>query len=91
MLRCVLDELPSELQPRAENYFYKKHSDHAGFKVPPELQAVLDSQKRAKEAAAAAAAGEAAEASTEDVEPAEHAPTIETTAASPTVGEMKKD
>jgi hypothetical protein len=53
MLEAVLKELPDELQPKADNYFYKKHSDHAGFKAPPELQAVLDSQKRAQEAAAA--------------------------------------
>ncbi|KAK4153132.1 eukaryotic translation initiation factor 4E type 3 [Chaetomidium leptoderma] len=54
MLQCVLDELPVELRPKPDNYFYKKHSDHAGFKVPPELQAVVDSQ-RAREAAAKAA------------------------------------
>ncbi|KAF7544129.1 hypothetical protein G7046_g9849 [Stylonectria norvegica] len=47
LLACVLEELPEELRPKPDNYFYKKHSDHAGFKVPPELQAVLDSQKRA--------------------------------------------
>ncbi|CCU75042.1 translation initiation factor 4E [Blumeria hordei DH14] len=34
MLRLVLEELPSELQPKPDNYFYKKHSDHAGFKAP---------------------------------------------------------
>jgi hypothetical protein len=55
MLACVLEELPAELRPKADNYFYKKHSDHAGFKVPPELQAVLDSQK-AREAKAKAEA-----------------------------------
>ena len=38
MLQCVVEELPPELRPKAENYFYKKHSDHAGFKPPPELQ-----------------------------------------------------
>jgi hypothetical protein len=54
MLRCVLEELPDELKPKPENYFYKKHADHAGFKVPPELQAVVDSQ-RARDAAAKAA------------------------------------
>lgn len=57
MLQCVLDELPPELRPKPDNYFYKKHSDHAGFKVPPELQAVIDSQK-AREAAAKAAAAQ---------------------------------
>lgn len=57
MLQCVLDELPVELRPKPDNYFYKKHSDHAGFRVPPELQAVVDSQ-RAREAAAAAKAAQ---------------------------------
>ena len=57
MLQCVLEELPAELRPKPDNYFYKKHSDHAGFKVPPELQAVVDSQ-RAREAAAAAKAAQ---------------------------------
>jgi hypothetical protein len=51
MLQCVLEELPQELRPKPENYFYKHH---AGFKAPPELQAVIDSQ-RAREAAAKAA------------------------------------
>ncbi|KAJ4306374.1 hypothetical protein N0V88_001174 [Collariella sp. IMI 366227] len=59
MLQCVLGELPEELRPKPNNYFYKKHSDHEGFKVPPELQAVIDSQK-AREAAAAAQAAAAA-------------------------------
>ena len=58
LLECVLTELPAELRPKADAYFYKKHSDHAGFKAPPELQAVLDSQKK-RDAAAAAAAAEA--------------------------------
>ncbi|KAK3299286.1 translation initiation factor eIF 4e-like domain-containing protein [Chaetomium fimeti] len=57
MVQCVLEELPAELRPKPDNYFYKKHSDHAGFKVPPELQVVIDSQ-RAREAAAAKAAQE---------------------------------
>jgi hypothetical protein len=61
ILECVLEELPPELRPKEENYFYKKHADHAGFKAPPELQAVLDSQKRREEAAAAAAAKAAEE------------------------------
>ncbi|KAB5575702.1 eukaryotic initiation factor 4E [Coniochaeta sp. 2T2.1] len=58
ILQCVLENLPAELRPKPDNYFYKKHSDHAGFKAPPELQAVLDSQK-ARDAAAAKAAAEA--------------------------------
>lgn len=62
MLRCVLDNLPAELSPKPENYFYKKHSDHAGFKVPPELQAVIDSQKAREAAAKAAAEGQSQEA-----------------------------
>lgn len=56
----MLDELPAELQPKPDNYFYKKHSEHSGFKAPPELQAVLDSQKRREEADAKAAAEAAA-------------------------------
>lgn len=54
LLEIVLSSLPEELKPKGpDNYFYKKHSEHTGFKAPPELQAVLDSQKRAQEAAAA--------------------------------------
>lgn len=34
LLATVLDELPAELQPKPDNYFYKKHSEHAGFKAP---------------------------------------------------------
>jgi len=34
ILVTVLEELPAELKPKPDNYFYKKHSDHAGFKVP---------------------------------------------------------
>ncbi|KAK7413444.1 hypothetical protein QQX98_007669 [Neonectria punicea] len=56
ILACILEDLPAELRPKADSYFYKKHSDHAGFKAPPELQAVIDSQKRTEEKAAAAAA-----------------------------------
>ena len=65
ILQCVLENLPAELRPKPDNYFYKKHSDHAGFKAPPELQAVLDSQK-AREAAAAKAAAEAPEVQVSD-------------------------
>jgi hypothetical protein len=64
MLECVLKALPAELRPKPDNYFYKRHSDHAGFKVPPELQAVVDSQ-RAREAAAKAAKEQAAAAGAE--------------------------
>ncbi|KAK1237672.1 hypothetical protein MKX07_006800 [Trichoderma sp. CBMAI-0711] len=70
IIKCILEELPPELQPKQDNYFYKKHSDHAGFKAPPELQAVLDSQKRnATAAATAAAAPDAADAPAVTVEP----------------------
>ncbi|KAI5461177.1 translation initiation factor [Mariannaea sp. PMI_226] len=55
ILACVLEEIPSELCPKPDSYFYKRHSDHAGFKAPPALQAVLDSRKRAEELAATAA------------------------------------
>lgn len=50
-----MEQLPAELCPKQENYFYKKHADHPGFNPPPELKAVLDSQKRA----AAAQTGQA--------------------------------
>jgi len=63
MLKAVLEEIPPELAPKADNYFYKKHSEHAGFNLSPELQAVLDSQKRAKDAATAFAEKKKAEAS----------------------------
>ncbi|KAH7033287.1 putative translation initiation factor [Microdochium trichocladiopsis] len=64
MLKAVLEEIPPELTPKADNYFYKKHAEHAGFNPPPELQAVLDSQKRAQEAAAAK------DATTDEAQPA---------------------
>lgn len=35
LLATVLQELPAEMKPKPDNYFYKKHSDHAGFKAPP--------------------------------------------------------
>ncbi|GJC93742.1 eukaryotic initiation factor 4E [Colletotrichum higginsianum] len=57
ILECVLEELPAELRPKADNYFYKRHQDHAGFKAPPELQVVIDSQKAAAEKAKATAGG----------------------------------
>lgn len=63
LIACILEDLPAELQPKPDNYFYKKHSDHAGFKAPPELQAVLDTQKRNAAVAAAANAAAAAEPS----------------------------
>ncbi|KAM6487128.1 translation initiation factor eIF 4e-like domain-containing protein [Trichoderma sp. SZMC 28011] len=59
LIACILEDLPPELQPKPDNYFYKKHSDHAGFKAPPELQAVLDSQKRNAAVAAAKASATA--------------------------------
>jgi len=34
LLATVLEELPEEMRPKPDNYFYKKHSDHAGFKGP---------------------------------------------------------
>lgn len=55
LLECVLTELPAELTPKADNYFYKRHCDHPGFNPPPELKAVLDSHNARVEAAKAAA------------------------------------
>lgn len=43
ILQSVLNELPPELTPKPDNYFYKRHCDHPGFEPPPELKAVLDS------------------------------------------------
>lgn len=60
ILQCVLEALPPDLQPKPDNYYYKRHMDHPGFKAPPELQAVVESQ-RAREAAAQAAQEKAAE------------------------------
>ncbi|PSR78676.1 eukaryotic initiation factor 4E [Coniella lustricola] len=66
LLQCVLDELPAELAPKADNYFYKRHCDHPGFEPPPELKAVLDSHNARvateKAAAEAAAVGTSSEA-----------------------------
>lgn len=58
ILQCVLSELPPELTPKADNYFYKRHCDHPGFEPPPELKAVLDSHN-ARVAAEKAAADKA--------------------------------
>lgn len=55
ILECVLSELPPELTPKPDNYFYKRHCDHPGFNPPPELKAVLDSHN-ARVAAEKAAA-----------------------------------
>lgn len=55
ILQCVLSELPPELTPKPDNYFYKRHCDHPGFEPPPELKAVLDSHN-ARVAAEKAAA-----------------------------------
>jgi hypothetical protein len=51
LLAAVLAGMPPDVELKPENYFYKRHADHAEFKVPPELQVVLDSQRRADEAA----------------------------------------
>ncbi|KAG9255322.1 translation initiation factor eIF 4e-like domain-containing protein [Emericellopsis atlantica] len=50
---CVMEQLPEELRPKEDGCFYKKHADHPGFNPPPELRAVLDSQRRAAEQKAA--------------------------------------
>ena len=31
ILATVLDQLPDEMKPTPQNYYYKKHSEHAGF------------------------------------------------------------
>ncbi|XWW96749.1 hypothetical protein V2A60_004729 [Cordyceps javanica] len=54
---CVIKELPADLQARSENYFYKKHADHEGFKVPPELQGLVDAHNRSSPGSGAAGSG----------------------------------
>ncbi|KAH8765021.1 translation initiation factor eIF 4e-like domain-containing protein [Diaporthe sp. PMI_573] len=55
IIECVLTDMPAELRPKADNYFYKRHCDHPGFNPPPELKLVLDSHNARIEAAKAAA------------------------------------
>ncbi|KAJ3501957.1 hypothetical protein NM208_g16828 [Fusarium decemcellulare] len=55
ILACIMEELPPELRPKPDAYFYKRHADHVGFNPPPELKAVLDSRRREEEAAQRAA------------------------------------
>ncbi|KKY31550.1 putative translation initiation factor [Diaporthe ampelina] len=55
IIDCVLTDMPAELRPKADNYFYKRHCDHPGFNPPPELKLVLDSHNARIEAAKAAA------------------------------------
>ncbi|OAA45474.1 eukaryotic initiation factor 4E [Metarhizium rileyi] len=55
ILACVLQDLPEELRPKPDNYFYKRHRDHAGFKAPPGLQAVLDSRNDSEDSPVTAA------------------------------------
>ncbi|KAF4988614.1 hypothetical protein FGRMN_9675 [Fusarium graminum] len=55
IVACIMEELPAEMQPKPDAYYYKRHSDHAGFNPPPELKAVLDSRRREEEKLAAAA------------------------------------
>ena len=43
------------MHPKPDAYYYKRHSDHAGFNPSPELKAVLDSRRREEEKLAAAA------------------------------------
>jgi hypothetical protein len=32
ILKTVMSEVPEEMRPKEGSYFYKKHSEHAGFK-----------------------------------------------------------
>ncbi|EAA32257.3 translation initiation factor eIF4e [Neurospora crassa] len=61
ILQLVLTKaIPDDFPPlKPDNYFYKKHSDHAGFNPSPEMQAVLDSQKAREQHAAAVAKAQA--------------------------------
>lgn len=86
LLQCVLAELPAELAPKPDNYFYKRHCDHPGFNPPPELKAVLDSHNARVEAAKAAAEKFVADKtgqSTPASATAEGAPTVAVTEAAP--------
>lgn len=47
ILVTVLEELPDEMKPRPDNYFYKRHSDHAGFK-PPATEGTTDKSSSEK-------------------------------------------
>ncbi|KAG5959861.1 hypothetical protein E4U58_004828 [Claviceps cyperi] len=38
MLACILEELPPEIRPKPDNYFYKRHRDHSGFKDPGSMK-----------------------------------------------------
>ncbi|CAN8095127.1 unnamed protein product [Discula destructiva] len=53
MLQVVLKELPPELTPKPDNYYYKRHQDHPGFEPSPELKLVLESHNARVEAAKA--------------------------------------
>lgn len=46
ILATVLEELPDEMKPKPDNYFYKKHSDHAGFKAPADAEATEGSSDK---------------------------------------------
>ncbi|SCO83784.1 related to translation initiation factor 4e [Fusarium oxysporum] len=56
IVKCIMEELPPEMHPKPDAYYYKRHSDHAGFNPPPELKVVLDSRRQEEEKLAAAAA-----------------------------------
>ncbi|KAM0435186.1 hypothetical protein ACHAPT_003276 [Fusarium lateritium] len=62
ILACVMEELPPELRPKPDAYFYKRHADHLGFNPPPELKAVLDSRRREEAARQAAAQDDSGDA-----------------------------
>ncbi|RGP62228.1 translation initiation factor [Fusarium longipes] len=55
IVKCIMEDLPPEMHPKPDAYYYKRHSDHAGFNPSPELKAVLDSRRREEEKLAAAA------------------------------------
>jgi hypothetical protein len=57
IVKCIMEELPPEMHPKPDAYYYKRHSDHAGFNPPPELKVVLDSRRQEEEKLAAAAKG----------------------------------
>ena len=90
LLQCVLGELPAELAPKPDNYFYKRHCDHPGFNPPPELKLVLDSHNARVEAAKAAAekfvaekTGQSTPATPDEPKEGADAPAVAMTEAAP--------
>ncbi|KZZ96516.1 eukaryotic initiation factor 4E [Moelleriella libera RCEF 2490] len=50
ILACILEELPLELRPKPDSYYYKRHCDHVGFKAPEGLHTATGTQDQASHA-----------------------------------------